>query len=128
MMRTNLAYSEYTKNNISIESSERLIEMLYEGILRFNYQAKKAIKNKNLEKKSYWINRSVDIFIELINSLNFDGGNVAIYLNDLYSYQIQLLSNANLKNSIEELETVNKVIKGLLEAWREINEHKSSLD
>lgn len=127
-MRTNLAYSEYTKNNISIESSERLIEMLYEGILRFNYQAKKAIKNKNLEKKSYWINRSVDIFIELINSLNFDGGNVAIYLNDLYSYQIQLLSNANLKNSIEELETVNKVIKGLLEAWREINEHKSSLD
>ena len=126
-MRTNLAYSEYTQNNISIESKEKLIEMLYEGILRFNYQAKKAIKEKDFEKKSYWINRSVDIFIELINSLNFNGGDVAHYLNGLYSYQIQLLTSANVKNSLEDLDTVNKVVKGLLEAWREINA-KSELD
>ncbi len=127
-MRTNLACNEYTTNNISIESNERLIEMLYEGILRFNYQAKKSIESKNLEKKSYWINRSIDIFIELINSLNFEGGDVAIYLNSLYSYQIQLLSSANIKNSIKEVETVNNVVKGLLEAWREIDEFKSSMD
>ncbi len=123
-MRTNLAYNEYTRNNISIESSEKLIEMLYEGILRFNYQAEKAIENKNLEKKSYWINRSVDIFIELINSLDLNGGDVAVYLNNLYLHQIQLLSNTNIKNSVKEIEIVNKVVKGLLEAWREINEYK----
>jgi flagellar protein FliS len=123
-MRTNLAYSEYTQNNISIESKEKLIEMLYEGILRFNFQAKKAIEQKDFEKKSYWINRSVDIFVELINSLNFNGGDVARYLNGLYTYQIQLLSTANVKNSLEDLDTVNKVVKGLLEAWREINAKK----
>lgn len=123
-MRTNLAYNEYTQNNISIESKEKLIEMLYEGILRFNFQAKKAINEKDYEKKSYWINRSVDIFIELINSLNFNGGEVAQYLNGLYSYQIQLLSMANAKNSLEDLDTVNKVVKGLLEAWREVNANK----
>ncbi len=125
-MRTNLAYNEYTQNNISIESKEKLIEMLYEGILRFNFQAKKAIREKNYEKKSYWINRSVDIFIELINSINFDGGEVAQYLNGLYLYQIQLLSSANAKNSIEDLDSVNNVVKGLLEAWREINAKKES--
>jgi len=124
-MRTNLAYSEYTQNNISIESKEKLIEMLYEGILRFNFQAKKAIEQKKYERKSYWINRSVDIFVELINSLNFNGGEVAKYLNGLYSYQIQLLSLANAKNSIEDLATVNKVVKGLLEAWREVNAKKN---
>ncbi len=123
-MIENLAYNKYTENNISIESRERLIEMLYEGILRFNFQAKKAIENKNLEKKSYWINRSVDIFIELISSLNFEGGEVAIYLNGLYLYQIKLLSKANIKNSTKEINTVNKVVKGLLEAWREINADK----
>ena len=123
-MRTNLAYNEYTQNNISIESKEKLIEMLYEGILRFNFQAKKAISEKDYEKKSYWINRSVDIFVELINSLNFNGGEVAQYLSGLYSYQIQLLSSANAKNSTEDLDTVNKVVKGLLEAWREINAKK----
>ena len=126
-MRTNLAYNEYTQNNISIESKEKLIEMLYEGILRFNFQAKKAINEKDYEKKSYWINRSVDIFVELINSLNFNGGDVAQYLSGLYSYQIQLLSSANAKNSIEDLDTVNKVVKGLLEAWRETNA-KQELD
>ncbi len=123
-MIENLAYSKYTENNISIESRERLIEMLYEGILRFNFQAKKAIENKDLEKKSYWINRSVDIFIELINSLNFEGVKLAVYLNGLYLYQIKLLSKANMKNSTEEINTVNRVVKGLLEAWREINADK----
>jgi len=123
-MRTNLAYNEYTQNNISIESQEKLIEMLYEGILRFNFQAKKAIKEKDFEKKSYWINRSVSIFVELINSLNFNGGDVAEYLNGLYTYQIQLLSMANAKNSLEDLDSVNNVIKGLLEAWRETNAKK----
>jgi len=120
-MISNLAYNEYTQNNISIESKERLIEMLYEGILRFNYQAKKAIMKKNHEKKSYWINRSVDIFIELINSLDLVQGNVGEYLNGLYLYQIKLLTSANIENDIEKIETVNKVIKGLLEAWRELN-------
>jgi len=120
-MRTNLAYSEYTQNNIAIESKEKLIEMLYEGILRFNFQAKKAIKNGDYENKSYWINRSTDIFIELMNSLDFNGGDVALYLNGLYMHQIKLLSQANAKNSLEDLETVNNVVKGLLEAWREIN-------
>ncbi len=120
-MISNLAYNEYTQNNISIESKERLIEMLYEGILRFNYQTKKAIMKKNYEKKSYWINRSVDIFIELINSLDLTQGNVGKYLNGLYLYQIELLTNANIDNDIEKIETVNKVTKGLLEAWRELN-------
>ncbi len=123
-MRTNLAYNEYTQNNISIESKERLVEMLYEGVLRFNFQAKKAINEKNYEKKSYWINRSVNIFVELINSINFDGGEIAKYLHGLYLHQIQLLSSANIKNSTEDLDTVNKVTKGLLEAWREINAKK----
>ncbi len=126
-MNSNLAYNEYTQNNISIESRERLIEMLYEGILRFNYQAKKAIKNEDYEKKSYWINRSIDIFIELISSLNFDGVDVATYLSGLYLHQIKLLSNANAKNKTEDLDVVNKVIKGLLEAWREVNA-KPSMD
>ena len=44
-MYTNLAYSTYSQNNASIESSEKLIRMLYEGVLRFASQAKKAIED-----------------------------------------------------------------------------------
>ncbi|MEA1981916.1 MAG: flagellar export chaperone FliS, partial [Campylobacterota bacterium] len=57
-MYANTAHNIYAQNNVGIESPEKLIEMLYEGVLRFNAQAKKAIKDKNIEKKFYWTNRS----------------------------------------------------------------------
>ncbi len=119
-MRTNLAYNEYTQNNISIESQEKLIEMLYEGILRFNFQAKKAIKENDIEKKIYWTDRSIAIFFELINSLDFKGGEIAEYLSGLYTHQIKELSLAISENNPDRIDTVNNVVKGLLEAWREV--------
>ena len=36
------AHDIYAQNNMGIESPAKLIEMLYEGVLRFNAQAKKS--------------------------------------------------------------------------------------
>ena len=118
-MRTNLAYSTYSQNNISIESSEKLIKMLYEGILRFTSQAKRSIEENNIEKKTYWINRTSAIFSELINSLNYDGGQIAHYLSGLYVHQIKLLAEANIHNDIAKLDEVLTVTKELLQAWKD---------
>ena len=113
------AHNTYAQNNVSVESPAKLIEMLYEGILRFNAQAKKAIKDKDVEKKIYWTNRSIAIIVELISVLDSSQGEVSAYLDGLYNYQIQLLSTASLKSDTEKLDEVSKVFKGLLEAWRE---------
>lgn len=118
-MRHNTAYAAYSQNNVSIESPEKLIEMLYEGVLRFTSQAKIAIASDNIEKKTYWINRATAIFAELINSLNYSEGTVAHYLSGLYTREIQLLSQANLKNDIAPLDEVITVTRQLLEAWKE---------
>ena len=118
-MRSNLAYSAYSQNNLSIESSEKLIKMLYEGILKFTAQAKQSIELQNIEKKVYWINRSIAIFNELLNSLNYDGGNIAHYLSGLYTHQIKLLSEANLQNDTKKLDEVINVTKSLLLVWNE---------
>ncbi len=115
----NLAYNTYAQNNIGIESPEKLIEMLYEGTLRFNTQAIRCIENDNIEKRTYWINRSMAVFIELIQALDFSHGDISHYLSGLYNYQIKLLMEANMNNDISKLNEVNNVIKGLLEAWRE---------
>lgn len=119
-MYTNTAYNIYNQNNVEIESPEKLIEMLYEGVLRFNAQAKKAIKDKNLEKKVYWINRSSAVIVELISTLDKNQGDVALYLDGLYNYQIGLLLKASVEDDIAKIDEVNSVFKGLLEAWREI--------
>ena len=119
-MYGNTAHNIYAQNNMGIESPAKLIEMLYEGVLRFNAQAKKAIKDKDFEKKSYWLNRSTAIIVELASILDFkQDGDVAGYLSGLYDYQVQLLFSANIENSIEKLDECSNVFKELLAAWRE---------
>lgn len=118
-MYGNLAHNIYAQNNITIESPAKLIEMLYEGVLRFNAQAKKAIKDGNIEKRVYWINRSIAIIAELKAILDFKGGKVAKYLEGLYSYEIKLLTEVNISKDESKLDEVSNVFKGLLEAWRE---------
>jgi len=117
------AYNAYAQNNLRVESSVKLVEMMYEGILKFSSLAKKSISQKDTEKKVYWINRASDIFVELINSLDFDkGGDIAHYLNGLYSHQIQLLSEANVEEDNNKIDTVLHVVRELLEAWKETND------
>ena len=118
-MYGNTAHNIYAQNDIEIESPIKLIEMLYEGVLRFNAQAKKAIKDKSIEKKGYWINRSIAIVTELITILDESDGEIAYYLEGLYNYQIHLLSEANISNDIKKLDEVSNVFKSLLEAWKE---------
>ena len=118
-MRSNLAYATYSQNNVSIESSEKLIKMLYEGILRFASQAKRSMEENDIEKKTYWINRTTAIFSELINSLNYDGGQIAHYLSGLYVHQIKLLTEANIYNDASKIDEVLNVTKELLQVWKE---------
>jgi flagellar secretion chaperone FliS len=119
MYNNNLAYNTYTQNNVGVESPEKLIQMMYEGILRFNMQAKRSINEEDIERRTYWINRSNAVFAELINVLDYSQGDVSHYLAGLYHYQLRLLIEANIQNDSEKLDEVNRVIKGLLEAWRE---------
>jgi flagellar protein FliS len=120
MYNTNTAYNVYNENNINIESSTKLIEMLYEGVLRFNAQAKKAIKENDIEKRVYWTNRSISIISELISSLDLEQkGTIAKYLEGLYKYEIKLLIDAGRYNDMSKLDEVTNVFKELLAAWRE---------
>ena len=118
-MYGNNAHNIYAQNNVGIESPAKLTEMLYEGVLRFNAQAKKAIKDKNVEKRVYWMNRSVAIITELIGTLDMNQGNIAYYLLGLYNYQIQLIVDAGNEKNISKLDECSDVFKVLLEVWRE---------
>ncbi|MDE5592175.1 MAG: flagellar export chaperone FliS [Helicobacter sp.] len=121
-MKGNAAYNSYQQNSVAVESQARLIEMLYEGILRFAAMTKRCIDSQDIEKKIYYINRTTDIFVELLNCLDYEkGGEVAHYLTGLYTHQIKLLTQANMENSKEKIDIVIKVAKGLLEAWREVH-------
>jgi flagellar protein FliS len=118
-MHTNLAYNTYTQNNIGVESPEKLIQMMYEGILRFNMQAKRSINDGDIERRTYWINRSNAVISELINILDFNQGGISHYLAGLYTYQLRLLVEANIYSDSTKIDQVSQVFKGLLEGWKE---------
>ncbi|EAJ5662426.1 flagellar export chaperone FliS [Campylobacter jejuni] len=125
-MQNNLAYNAYSQNQAGIESPQKLIEMLYEGILRFCARAKVVIRNEDIEQRVYFVKRTTAIFIELINTLDYEkGGEVAHYLSGLYTREIQLLSLANLENNEDRINEVINVTKGLLEAWREVHNNET---
>ena len=119
-MTYNRALNNYNQMNIDIDRPEKLILMLYEGALRFTNFAKKAINKGNIEEKVTYIIKASNIFVELINSLDFEkGGDIAYYLNGLYAYQLELLAKANIENETKYLDDIIKVLKGLIEAWKE---------
>ena len=119
---TTYAHQAYSQNHTAVQTPEKLIEMLYEGLLKFTSLAKRAIEEGDFEAKVKWINRSSDIFIELISSLSNDGTDITAYLSGLYMHQIKSLNNANIKNSTSELDTIIHVVKVLLETWKEETE------
>ncbi|AFI04231.1 flagellar export chaperone FliS [Helicobacter cetorum] len=126
-MRYANAYQAYQQNTVSVESPAKLIEMLYEGILKFASQAKRHIETEDIEKKIYYINKVTDIFTELLNILDYErGGEVAVYLTGLYTHQIKVLTQANLENDASKIDVVLNVARGLLEAWREIHPNELS--
>ena len=59
------------------------------------------------------------IFDELRNILDFDGGDVAYYLDGLYLYQIETLFSAGVDSNLSAIAQVKKVVTGLIEAWKE---------
>jgi flagellar protein FliS len=112
-------YNAYAQNATMVDSPYKLTQMLYEGILKFTSLAKKAINDNEIEKRVYYINRATAIYVELIATLNFEGGEVAHYLHGLYNYQLKLLNEANIHNSIDKIDEAINVASVLLEAWKE---------
>ena len=118
MLQAN-AYNTYNSINNSVENKEKLVLMLYEGILRFVARAKKAMNDKNVQDKVLFINKTSAIFLELSNSIDLSGGAVAYYLKGLYAREISRLMEANLKNDPALLDEVINVTRELIAAWNE---------
>ena len=116
----NNAYQAYNASNISVESPQKLVLMLYEGVLRFISRAKKAIIENNIQDKVLYINKTSAIFMELSNSLDMSQGDVSYYLMGLYVREIARLIEANIKNDPKLLDEVVNVTRELIAAWNDV--------
>ncbi|MCZ2721203.1 flagellar export chaperone FliS [Marinomonas sp. 15G1-11] len=112
---------EALKMRIAGADRYEVIQMLMEGAIEKMVMAKVTIESKNMEAKSDFLSKASSILIALRECLDFEiGGEVAENLYALYSYMIDRLIEANLKNDTAVVDEVIALIKDIKSAWDEI--------
>lgn len=121
--------SAFAYKRVGIETSvdnadpHKLVVLLFDALNQALGGARLAIQNGDVPAKCKHIDHAIRIFEEgLIAPLNLqEGGELAANLDALYSYCVQRLIIANLKNDINIIQEVLSVIEPVSSGWKQIN-------
>jgi len=103
-------------------SPHALILMLFDGAIKAVAKARMAMAKGEIAPKCEAISKAVAIIQDGLQ-LSLDtraGGEMAENLNALYEYMVNRLVLANLKNQLEPLDEVGKLLVDLKNAWSQI--------
>jgi len=115
--------NNYVETAVTEATPHKLIEMLYEGLLKHLNLTKIFIEQKNFEKKSVHVNKTLSILNALRAGVDLEKGKeVGGNLYDLYDYCYRRVFEASSKNDIAIVSEVIQLIKSLDEAWKEMPE------
>lgn len=115
---------EYTLR-ISQANKTELIVILYEMALIYMEESREANSMGDRENFRAAIRRTRGCVNELMASLHFEY-EIAMNLLQLYLYINRELAKAEVKGSAEFVQNAEKVISGLLSAYREISKQDTS--
>ena len=127
------APNPYLKTKILTASPEELRLMLYEGVIRFCHQAKKAMEDKDIEAKHNSLMRAQKIVLELSTSLKPDEApELCEKLNALYVYIYRLLVDANMEDNTSAIDEALELMEYEKQTWQmlmeKIGEGRRQLD
>jgi len=101
----------------------KLVVLLFDALTQALGAARVAMQNGDIPAKCKHINHAVRIFEEgLIAPLNLqEGGELAGNLHALYTYCVQRLTMANIRNDLAIIEEVQRVMEPISSGWKQIN-------
>ena len=112
-------YQRYQENKIEGSSQGEMIILLYEGAIKFMYEAINFIEVKNIQNAHDKIIKVQRIINELMITLDFEaGGEIATNLYNLYDFVMNELIKANIKKEAEGLNNSIEILQELLGAWK----------
>src|SRR3990172_11322712 len=113
-------YSRYHETKVLGADQGRLILMAYDGIIKFLQIATDNLKNKDYLGKGRNIIKAQDLINELLCSLNYEAGEIAINLRNIYLFMINRLTYAETNKDIKSLQDVLKMLYELQRACETI--------
>jgi flagellar protein FliS len=120
-MSINMAgYEAYKKTQIQTADQGNLILMCYDGTVNYLKKAKKAHEEKNLQAWSTFLSKAQNVLWELVNSLNFDAGEISYNLDALYNYMIRRIVDAEYNTNLDAVDEVIAYLEDMRETWSKI--------
>lgn len=108
----------YRDNEVLTASRERLVLLLYEGLLKNLRRAGKQIDARDFEGKSESLGKASAIVFELMGSLDFEaGGEIASRLSALYAYFASEILEVGRTLSVTRLDALVGLVSSLHSAW-----------
>ena len=101
--------------------SVQLIQMLFDGLIDSLAAAEGQIERNEIQAKGESLSRATRIVLGLQGSLDMEeGGEIAGNLADLYDYCTRRLMHANLKNDLDAVREVRKLMGEIRDAWSQV--------
>jgi len=112
---------EALKTRVAGADRYEIIQMLMAGAIEKMVMSKVAIEKKHMEAKSEHLSKATSIIEALRGCLDFEvGGEVTENLYALYSYMIDRLVDATIKNDPAIVDEVSNLLKEIKSAWDSI--------
>lgn len=114
------ALNTYQQNSVNTASKERLLLMLFDGLVKFIKQGITGIEEQDISKSNTNFTKAQSIILELIVSLNMEvGGEISRSLSLLYDYMHRRLVEANIKKDVSIATEVLNFAEELKETFEE---------
>jgi flagellar protein FliS len=110
----------YKQQSIMTATPERLVVMLYDGAIRFLFQAGAAMREDARSTSFERLDRAEAIIDHLLNTLDMSAGQIAERLEGIYVFSKRLLTEARLERDAEKIDLVRGYLSELREAWAQI--------
>ena len=110
------AFNQYRKIAVTTAGPEKLLLMLYDGLVINLIKAKQAIEQHDPAAAHTFLIKGQDIITELIRTLNMNY-EISANLYRLYDYLRRRLITANVRKDTAIIEEALEILTGLRATW-----------
>ncbi len=110
----------YKQQSIMTATPGRLVVMLYDGAIRFLFQAAAALRVGVTPMALERLDRGEAIVDHLLATLDMSAGQIAERLEGIYVFSKRLLMEARLENDAGKIDLVRGYLAELRESWAQI--------
>ena len=110
----------YKQQSILTAPPGRLVVMLYDGCIRFLFQAAYAMRQGDRKVSLQRLRKAEAIIDELNSSLDMSYGQIPGRLRSIYLFCKRHLIRANVETDASAIDTVVRLLSELREAWEQV--------